>query len=152
MIKRYSKQRELIYNTIMGTDSHPTAEYVYNTLKSEHPTLSLGTVYRNIRQLESAGLIIKAPSKNDKERFDARIDEHFHFICDECGELFDIDSNGIGKELLESIPKHGHQMDRITFTIHGRCLHCQNKILSGQNKILSGQNKILSDQNNNTIV
>ena len=45
---RYSKKREAILQAIKNTDCHPTAEWVYQTLKPEHPDLSLGTVYRNL--------------------------------------------------------------------------------------------------------
>ena len=34
--KRYSRQRELIYQTLMATDQHPTAEMIYNWLKPEN--------------------------------------------------------------------------------------------------------------------
>ena len=44
---RYSKKREAILTAIRSTSCHPSAEWVYQTLKPEHPELSLGTVYRN---------------------------------------------------------------------------------------------------------
>ena len=43
---RYSKKREAILAAIRGTNCHPSAEWVYQTLKPAHPDLSLGTVYR----------------------------------------------------------------------------------------------------------
>ena len=45
---RYSRKREAILNAIQSTDCHPSAEWVYQTLKPTHPDLSLGTVYRNL--------------------------------------------------------------------------------------------------------
>ena len=47
---RYSKKREAILEAIRSTDTHPTADWVYQTLKPTHPDLSLGTVYRNLRR------------------------------------------------------------------------------------------------------
>ena len=41
---RYSRKREAILNAIQSTDCHPSAEWVYQTLKPTHPDLSLGTV------------------------------------------------------------------------------------------------------------
>ena len=49
--KRYSRQRELIYEAVLGSDQHPTAEMVFQWLKPENPSLSLGTVYRNLNLL-----------------------------------------------------------------------------------------------------
>ena len=49
--KRYSRQRELIYQCLLHTNQHPTAEMIYSWLKPENPNLSLGTVYRNLNLL-----------------------------------------------------------------------------------------------------
>ena len=69
--KRYSRQRELIYDCLRGMKIHPTAEMIYQTLKPEHPKLSLGTVYRNLNQLADWGVITRMPFH--VERYDADI-------------------------------------------------------------------------------
>ena len=46
--KRYSRQRELIFEALKASHEHPTAEMMYQWLKPENPNLSLGTVYRNL--------------------------------------------------------------------------------------------------------
>ncbi len=48
---KFSKQRELILNTIVENHVHPTADFIYTHLKKDNPNLSLGTVYRNLAQL-----------------------------------------------------------------------------------------------------
>ena len=45
---RYSKQRELVMQTVENLCDHPTAEEIYDTAAKECPGLSLGTVYRNL--------------------------------------------------------------------------------------------------------
>ena len=52
---RYSRKREAILNAIQSTDCHPSAEWVYQTLKPTHPDLSLGTVYRNLVLFQQQG-------------------------------------------------------------------------------------------------
>ena len=49
---RYSKQREMIYEYLLSTGEHPSAEIIYEELKKTIPALSLGTVYRNLTVLE----------------------------------------------------------------------------------------------------
>lgn len=49
---KYSRQRELILNNVIESKGHPTADEVYDNLKKANPSLSLGTVYRNLTQLE----------------------------------------------------------------------------------------------------
>ena len=52
---RYSKQRELVMQTVQALCDHPTAEEIYDAAVKECPGLSLGTVYRNLNSLVDAG-------------------------------------------------------------------------------------------------
>ena len=89
--KRYSRQRELIYQALMNTDQHPTAEMVYQWLKPTNPNLSLGTVYRNLNLLTDIGEAIKISTPDGGDRFDGRVEPHNHFLCTKCGRLLDLD-------------------------------------------------------------
>ena len=60
--RRFSKQRQIIYDMIKNNPVHPTADHIYNTLKQDYPDLSLGTVYRNLNVLTESGLILKITS------------------------------------------------------------------------------------------
>lgn len=121
--KRYSRQRELIYNCLQSTKIHPTAETIYQTLKPEHPKLSLGTVYRNLNQLSEAGLIARMPFP--VERFDADTTPHAHFCCEKCGQVFDVPlptaSEEEGRALCGQI---GALMHRETRLFYGICQDC----------------------------
>ena len=58
MAKRnFSSKRNAIYNAVCGTDTHPSARWVYDKLKPEIPDLSLGTVYRNIALFKDEGTV-----------------------------------------------------------------------------------------------
>ena len=90
--KRYkrSKQRERILELLKQTDTHPTADWIYNHLKKEYPKLSLGNVYRNLNILVEQGLIRELNFGSTFDRYDANTDEHYHFICQKCGRIFDL--------------------------------------------------------------
>lgn len=88
-IQRYSRQRELIYNTVHASKAHPTAEMVYSALKPDHPNLSLGTVYRNLHLLSDEGKLRRMPFP--VERFDADVSLHHHFCCERCGRVMDVE-------------------------------------------------------------
>lgn len=92
-ISKYSRQRELIYKTVMENKVHPTAEFVYNYLKKDNPQLSLGTVYRNLQQLSDNGEINRLSIPNQPDRFDGIIEEHYHAVCEKCGKIYDIHIN-----------------------------------------------------------
>ena len=84
---RYSQQREKIYQTVMASRRHPTAQMVYDALQPELPQLSLGTVYRNLRQLAQAGYLreLEGPTA----RYDGDLRPHSHIRCVRCGALAD---------------------------------------------------------------
>ena len=86
--KRYSRQRELIYEALRQTEQHPTAEMIYQWLKPANPSLSLGTVYRNLNLLADEGAIRRMAFP--VERYDAKTMPHPHFCCDQCGAVYDL--------------------------------------------------------------
>ena len=90
---RYSRQREMIYEYLRGTCEHPSAETVYEALRPQIPGLSLGTVYRNLKLLEELGKIQRI-SAQGIERYDACQGDHAHFLCEKCGMLRDLGSDG----------------------------------------------------------
>lgn len=87
--KRYSRQRELIYERLRNTTEHPTAEMLYQWLKPDNPALSLGTVYRNLNLLADDGVIARMAFP--VERYDACITPHTHLLCRTCGSVYDLE-------------------------------------------------------------
>ncbi|MCU0275811.1 MAG: transcriptional repressor [Acidobacteria bacterium] len=69
--RRKSAQRERIYETILSSKAHPSAQDVYARLKYEMPSLSLGNVYRNIAILLEEGRIQGGEFGSGIVRYDA---------------------------------------------------------------------------------
>lgn len=125
VLRRFSKQRQIIYDAIKNNPVHPSADTIYNMLKEEYPELSLGTVYRNLNVLTDMGLIIKISSGLDSEHYDGNIDEHYHLICTRCNKMFDVDipyQHDIVSKAQES-SKHWITKHDIVFS--GVCEHCR---------------------------
>lgn len=91
MQRRETRQREVILNVLRRTDSHPTADQLYDEVRKVIPNISKGTVYRNLKVLREAGLASELNLSGTVSRFEARLDEHYHFRCENCGGVFDID-------------------------------------------------------------
>lgn len=124
--KRYSRQRELIYETLKHTKEHPTAEMLYQWLKPENPNLSLGTVYRNLNLLADEGLVIRMPFPI--ERYDANTQPHPHFRCRKCGSVYDLEGVEYDASLDEKVGVlSGHQIDRHDLVFSGICTHCATR-------------------------
>ena len=121
---RYSRQQERIYQHLLLSDEHPSAEMIYSSLRPEIPGLSLGTVYRNLKLLEDLGKIRKVTTHQGNERYDAICGDHVHFLCESCGSVRDV--VGANTELLrESIAlEQGYKPSKLDLTITGRCPRC----------------------------
>jgi Fur family peroxide stress response transcriptional regulator len=87
---RYSQPRELILTFFQEKDCHVTAEAVYLELKQRGHSMSLSTIYLNLNALSGAGLIREFPGPSGETIYDSNIHEHYHLICTETGESFDI--------------------------------------------------------------
>lgn len=123
-VKRYSRQRELIYQTLCATREHPTADMVYQWLKPENPNLSLATVYRNLNLLADEGIITRMPFP--VERYDANTHPHAHLRCDACGGVCDLDLP-YDAELDAAASMLGHRVNGHSVLFSGVCAHCVEK-------------------------
>ncbi len=122
---KYSRQRELIHQTIQQSKEHLTAEQVYERLKPENNTLSLGTVYRNLNLLAEQGSILRIPVPGGADRFDRKNDGHQHMICRSCGGVQDWRLPKM-EELDQYLrEKTGFAVDRHDFLAWGICKNCQ---------------------------
>ena len=80
-MKKYSRQRELVLNSLRNRTDHPTAEILYNDLKNEMPGIGIATIYRNLAELCESGSITKIKSNTGADRYDGKIEPHIHFEC-----------------------------------------------------------------------
>ena len=86
----YSRQRNLVMEILKDTLDHPTAEMVYERAHKKMPTIGIATVYRNLNQLVEMGEVIRISQPGGNDRFDARLEEHYHMRCPICGSLTDL--------------------------------------------------------------
>lgn len=94
-INKYSRQREAIKDYLSHTKEHPTADMIYMSIRTTHPNISLGTVYRNLNLLAEQGEIMKINCQDGSDRFDGNPRPHYHFLCKSCGKVLDIEMESI---------------------------------------------------------
>jgi Fe2+ or Zn2+ uptake regulation protein len=124
---KYSKQRELILETVLQNRIHPTADDVYALIRQKLPNISLGTVYRNLNLLAQNGDILKISVPNGSDRFDGCTQPHFHMICSECKTVLDVELPE-WKSLEESIfEQTGFAVSRCELLFYGTCKECSKK-------------------------
>ena len=89
--QRMTKQKRVILDVLRSVNTHPTAEWIYQEARKEIPGLSLGTVYRNLNLLRDNGEIQELSYGSSQSHYDGCPENHYHFVCRECGRVFDVD-------------------------------------------------------------
>ena len=121
---KMTRQRRIILEELKKTDSHPSADDIYERVRARLPRISLGTVYRNLQLLADRDMIQKLDLGGRQSRFDGTVENHYHMRCLNCGKVEDVAVNP-----LESIQKDiegltdyrivGHRLEFI-----GYCPRC----------------------------
>jgi Fur family peroxide stress response transcriptional regulator len=87
---KVTPQRLEIFLEIMAADDHPSAEDVFNRVKTRMPTISLDTVYRTLSTFDSQGLIARVQFFEGRTRFDPNSEHHHHLVCTKCHGVADL--------------------------------------------------------------
>ena len=121
---RNSKQRDLILHIVQGTNSHPTADWIYEEARNEIPSISLGTIYRNLGQLVENDKLITI-NIDGTLRYDAFLSEHQHFQCNTCNKIFDIEIDT--QDFVSQVEANtNHKIDSHQIHLIGICEDCKN--------------------------
>lgn len=124
---RMTPQRYAILEYLMKSHVHPTADDIYRALSPQYPSLSVATVYNNLRLFVDAGLVRELTYGDDSSRFDADLSDHYHAICTSCGAITDFEHPPItaveeAAARSTGFQVHGHRME-----IYGLCPACAGK-------------------------
>ncbi|MBQ9327277.1 MAG: transcriptional repressor [Solobacterium sp.] len=100
---RYAQQ---ILDLVNGSDTHPTAEQIYEQMKQTSPSIVLATVYNNLNRLCEEGKLRRIRMEGGTDRYD-KVFRHDHLVCERCGALSDVMlediTDSLQKQLKETV-------------------------------------------------
>lgn len=127
-MRRQTKQREAILRFLRNTRSHPTADQIYDEVRLDIPNISKGTVYRNLQVLQEDGVVSELKLNGTLSRYEAKQESHYHFRCEKCGRVFDLDEP-VDKELDDRVAKKsGFKVLYHQTEFRGLCKDCQQLV------------------------
>ena len=122
--KQYAK-RSAILTCLRNTDTHPSAETLHQILQTEHPDISLATVYRNLAMFKNQGIIQSLGTVGGIERFDANTAPHVHFICTSCDAVIDLPQMEVPQQLKGMVEQQcGGVVSECQLSFSGVCQEC----------------------------
>ena len=122
---KHFRKRDAILSCLRATTEHPSAEWVYETVRKEIPDISLATVYRNLAYFKEQGTIISLGTVKGVERFDGNTAPHVHFICTGCGKVMDLPKISVPEELNNAASRQsGGRVESCQLSFTGICGEC----------------------------
>ncbi len=126
---RHTRQREVVFQALAATKSHPTAEELHRAVQEAEPGLSLATVYNTLEALTACGLSLRIPGVGESGacRYDADTSAHAH-VHHPDGRLEDIPHDlserlmdGIDPEVLQALERRlGISVARVSIQVDAR--------------------------------
>ncbi|CAN5751661.1 peroxide-responsive transcriptional repressor PerR [soil metagenome] len=124
--QRYTVQRAAVYRYLRGTATHPTADDVFTSVRSDIPDISLATVYKSLETLVGCGLAMKLTYGDGSARYDARTDPHPHARCLDCGAVLDVPGR-LDQEALAGLGQlRGFSVEGYRLELIGHCEACSH--------------------------
>lgn len=122
---KLTPQRLAVYNYLINTTSHPSADVIYTDIHIQYPTMSLATVYKALKTLVDVGLIQEINVGEGNFRYDGNACPHPHLQCLGCGKVDDF--RDLTLDNLNSLAeKHtDYQIVSNKVYFYGYCTNCQ---------------------------
>ena len=122
---RVTPQRFAVYANLLSRTDHPTVEQILAELNQHAPTSSQATIYSSLQALRTAGLIREVLLEAGVSRYDAKVEPHHHFLCQQCGSIEDIGWDALPVVDCDRL-RVGLQAQTYEITVRGCCDRCGN--------------------------
>lgn len=123
---KVTPQRVAIYNILLHTKEHPSAETIYTSLTENYPNISLATVYKTLDTFKTNNLVQELNIGEGLFRYDAHTVDHTHAFCQTCRKVIDIDES-ISPDIVNQLcSTSGFKVNKSKFYLFGICNDCQH--------------------------
>ena len=123
--RRNSKQRSKMRELLCGRTDHPDAQTIYEEIREIFPSISLGTVYRNLMLLTEENELQSINVGDGKIHFDPNIKPHAHFYCKVCHRVLDFNTADEMNAVLDKQQQaFGGKIDECSISFKGICADC----------------------------
>jgi len=114
---KLTEQRKIIVKVLSesketyGESDHPDVDELYNRVSKVDTKISIATVYRTVKILEEAGILVKHDFKAGKARYEQiRESHHDHLIDVKTGEIIEFVDDEIEKLQKKVADKYGYKL------------------------------------------
>lgn len=114
-------QRRAVWDYLCGNREHPSVEMVWRRVKDRLPDVSLDSIYRILDDFAEVGIIRRLDGAK-VVRYDSDTAPHEHFICIECGRIYDFAY--VDQDSILSLCNSFGVVHKMEVTVRGTCKTC----------------------------
>ncbi|WP_274361773.1 Fur family transcriptional regulator [Paenibacillus thermotolerans] len=118
-------QRKAVLELLRQSDDHPTASEIIERLRSKGHNFAYGTIYNSLRYLTEMGVIRELKLDEAASRYDARLDDHHHIVCQRCGRLDEVQAEAPSDWIRSVEAETGYLVDHSEIVFRGVCSACR---------------------------
>ena len=122
----FTFQRQVIYEAVVDSREHPTPELIYELVRQRIPSISLGTIYKNVKTFLDSGVLKEVTLHHGSLRLESNMTPHHHLVCSSCKAIFDIEESAVEPVRLpaRALPP-GFSIKQCRVEFVGQCKSCQ---------------------------
>ena len=121
-------QRQAVLEILATSDTHPTADQIYERVRVDFPMTSRATIYKTLSLAKEIGVVMELEFSQDSNRYDGRRPyPHTHLICTKCRQVMDAEDIEIRVLKRQIIRKTGYRIINHRIDFFGICPDCQKE-------------------------
>ena len=122
-------QRKVIFEAVVAAPGHYSPEQIYAVVRRRIPSVSLATIYKNLRLFVDTGLLREVSPHATTLRVDGNLESHHHLVCIRCKSVQDVAGDFVDfKRLARQVPG-GFDLKQPLVEVFGLCPRCSTKNL-----------------------
>lgn len=124
---RITPQRQEMILILKNSQEHVTADEIYKKLVKQFPSVSIATVYNNLKLFVNIGFVKELQFGEGLSKFEWLEKDHYHIICSDCGKIEDFyypqlkEVESFAKDLTKFNIKKHHLL------FYGLCKNCSEQ-------------------------
>lgn len=126
---RCTTQRSLVLEVVLNSERHIDAETIINIVKQKDSSLGVATVYRTLRMMTSAGLLVERyfddSARAQFEFVDSAGEHHDHIICQVCKKIVEFYNQELENLQLQIANELKFDLKNHRMELFGVCSECQ---------------------------
>ncbi len=120
-------QRRIIFEAVVAAPGHYSPEQIYAVVRRRVPSVSLATIYNNLRMFVEKGLLREVSPHASTLLVEGNLQPHHHLVCTGCKSVQDITGEFIDLKRLARLAPGGFDLSEPLIEVFGLCPRCSDK-------------------------